>query len=159
LTKVVFDTRTKWTGVVMEDATGADNPSLYSPTSSSTVGTVFFPEKVNLRLDDVQFAADIFTDKMCLFNFGINQQFSKLCNDKQVFLGIDQVLGQFDAQGLIGLGPQDVEGHQSYVIDLHKSNQIPRPVVGLNYENNLYTDKVSTMTFGYFQDSSIEGGK
>ena len=29
LTKVIFDTRTKWTGVILDNARDADNPSNY----------------------------------------------------------------------------------------------------------------------------------
>ena len=96
---------------------------------------------------------------MCLKQVGLEpNRVGQVCVESQIFLGVDNINGQFDVQGFIGLGPQEMSDHTSYVYNLFNQRVIERIVVGLNYENEIYTDKVSTITFGYYDWEHIEGG-
>ena len=44
-------------------------------------------------------------------------------------------------------------------MNLFESQQIEQPRIGINYENPLYEDKVSTITFGYLDEAHIQGGE
>lgn len=58
----------------------------------------------------------------------------------------------------MGLGPEGVLEGLSYPISLYQQKKIDKIRVGLNYENPLYKDRVSTITFGYFDYSHIHNG-
>lgn len=62
------------------------------------------------------------------------------------FLLVDSVIGNFDANGVIGLAPTN--DRRSYIHQLYAQGQVNDMKVGLNFENPLDTDSVSTITFG-----------
>lgn len=63
--------------------------------------------------------------------------------------------GNYDMQGFVGLGPENAMEGLSYPISLYQDKKIDAIKVGLNFENPIYTNKVSTITFGYFDYSHI----
>ena len=71
LAKVLFDTRTQWTGVVQENAMGAERPSDYSTLVSKTR----IPYKPNgndvkrqgIKTNMNKLSGDVYRDQMCLF--------------------------------------------------------------------------------------------
>ena len=81
-----------------------------------------------------------------------------MCTAHELFVAVDTVDGEFDFQGFVGLGPQKPAESLSLPISLYNQNQITAPRVGLNYENPIYKDKISTMTFGYFDWNHVHGG-
>lgn len=70
LTKVIFDTRTKWTGVILDNAEGAENPSPYSLTASGSE-IAYQPngelERKNLKQGQDSFTGNVYREQICLF--------------------------------------------------------------------------------------------
>lgn len=81
-----------------------------------------------------------------------------MCLDHQLFLAIDAVEGSFDVQGFVGLGPQGAID-LSMPMSLYQEKKVVAMKVGLNYENPIHKDKVSTITFGYFDYAHVHGGE
>lgn len=74
-TYVLFDTRTKWTGVVAAGAEGAGVVSSYDLQDSTTkVGVnrddAGEPEAKSLSLDSTRFDGDLYREQMCLYQVG-----------------------------------------------------------------------------------------
>ena len=57
----------------------------------------------------------------------------RLCVRSMPFVLIDNIIGEFEANGIIGLAPHMHE--KSYVGQLFEQGQIQKKIVGLNYEN------------------------
>ena len=72
---------------------------------------------------------------------------------------MDKVQGEYDAQGFIGLGPESLIEGLSFPMNLYYGKTMQALKVGLNYENPMDTNRVSTITFGYFDLSHIEKGE
>ena len=64
----------------------------------------------------------------------------KLCVNKNFKFGvIREIIGDFTASGVIGLGPPD-DNTISFVDALYENGAIGEKVVGINFENPLSTD-------------------
>lgn len=67
-------------------------------------------------------------------------------------------MGEFYAQGFVGLGPESLIEGLSLPMNLFYGKEMIGLKVGLNYENPLDTDRVSTISFGYYDLNHIEKG-
>lgn len=90
LTKVVFDTRTRWTGVLLEGI-DADMPSDYDVLASETSvpytqGSDIVRGQVKSDFDTLSGA--VYHEHMCLSQeFG--EGYGSMCLDHQIFLAVD----------------------------------------------------------------------
>lgn len=71
LTNVIFDTRTPWTGVVLDNAVGSDSRSVYS-TDISTTRIPYKPTGDQILRKTIvsntnRLSGDVYRDQMCLF--------------------------------------------------------------------------------------------
>ena len=82
-----------------------------------------------------------------------------LCMKHQIFLAVDQVQGPFDVQGFVGLGPQNSGEDLSVPMSLYADKNITKMKVGLNFENPAHKGRVSTITFGYYDEDHIHDGE
>lgn len=73
------------------------------------------------------------------------------------FLLVDSQIGNFEANGVIGLAPTNDE--KSYIYQLYSQEQVSDLKVGINYENPEDKDSVSTITFGEWDFQQVEGGE
>lgn len=73
------------------------------------------------------------------------------------FLAVDEITGEFEANGILGLGPSNDK--RSYVNQLYYQGQIDEQVVGLNFENPEDKSSASTVTFGYLDYTQVFGGE
>ena len=80
-----------------------------------------------------------------------------MCIRQMPFLLPTQIIGRFEANGIIGLAPGNDQS--SYVHQLYNQGQISSIKVGMNFEDPLDKKSISTMTFGDFDYSQVEGGK
>ena len=75
-TKVVFDTRTKWSGIILPTASNADNPSTYD-LQTSTTAVPYLPrghlEHTSLTLDLVSINGNVYRDALCLQFFPVKE--------------------------------------------------------------------------------------
>lgn len=81
-----------------------------------------------------------------------------ICSDHQLFLAVDDVQGSYDAQGFVGLGPESLIEGLSLPMNLYYAKTMQNLRVGLNYEDPMDTNRVSTITFGYFDLNHVENG-
>ena len=81
LTKVIFDTRTKWTAVILDKAENAENPSRYQLEASGSQ-VPYLPnghlERISLRLDADRLIGDVYRDKLCLQELAASRE-AALC--------------------------------------------------------------------------------
>ena len=69
LTKVIFDTRTKWTGIILDNAENAPNPSDYQLEASGSQVPYLpnnQPERVKLKQDMDRLYGNVYRDEFCL---------------------------------------------------------------------------------------------
>ena len=64
-----------------------------------------------------------------------------------------------DTTGIVGLGPQREFDDESIVHMLHHQGVIDAPKVGLNFEDPMSPDLVSSISFGYFDEKSVRYGR
>ena len=69
---------------------------------------------------------------------------------------VDKVIGNFDANGVIGLAPTG--DSKSYIDGLFGQGVITDLKVGLNFENPSDRDQLSTITFGSWDFDQVDGG-
>jgi len=72
---------------------------------------------------------------------------------------VDKVQGDYQAQGFVGLGPEGLVEGLSLPLSLFYDKKMIGMKVGLNYENPINDDRVSTITFGYFDLGHVEKGQ
>lgn len=82
-----------------------------------------------------------------------------MCSQNQLFLAVDSVAGGFQAQGFVGLGPEGLTEGLSLPQNLYYNKDIEGLRVGLNYENPDDFDRVSTITFGYYDLNHVENAE
>ena len=73
------------------------------------------------------------------------------------FLLVDRVIGNFEANGIIGLAPGDDE--KNYIHQLYAQGVVEELKVGLNFENPADFDSQSKIAFGGWDYSQIYGGE
>ena len=78
-----------------------------------------------------------------------------LCVRKQVFVAINKLNFTTHSEGFVGLAPEIEGDDQSYIMSLYKQGQILERKVGLNFEDANNVNKVSQITFGYFDETEI----
>ena len=76
-----------------------------------------------------------------------------MCVKQMPFFLPESTIGEFDAQGVLGLAPS-FDG-RSFVENLYNTGEIKQQIVGLNFEDLANRDAVSTITFGYWDYNSI----
>lgn len=81
-----------------------------------------------------------------------------MCVNSLNFIAAEEVVGDFSANGVLGLAPTD-DPEQSYIDTLWREKIISQRVVGLNYENPLDTDQKSKVTVGQIDYDEIEKGQ
>ena len=91
LSKVVFDTRTPWTGVVVSEAVGSDMPSEYTTLQSQTripykPGDDDQVLRKSIVTNTNKLTGDAYRDQMCLFQLGNNNQ---MCVTHELFVAVD----------------------------------------------------------------------
>lgn len=74
-------------------------------------------------------------------------------------LAVDNVDGYFDTMGIVGLGPEREFDDESIVRELHRKGVIDEAKVGLNFEDPMSSDMVSTITFGHYDEGSVVKGR
>ena len=116
---------------------------------------------MSIRMDHTIFNGNFYKDQMCLIQ---NQERERkfdtgiMCVNNSVFLAVNEVFSQYQGNGFIGLGPQNATDDVSFVFQLFNQNVIDKLIVGLNFENPLDPNLVSTITFGYFDINQIQNG-
>ena len=114
---------------------------------------------VDLPFGNLDFEGIEYTDNMCLYQPKNDRSDStgRMCVRNQPFVAVTQLIGEFSANGVIGLAPNSHE--KSYVYQLKEQGAIENLQVGLNFEDPSDISQVSTITFGYFDYSQIQGGE
>ena len=62
-----------------------------------------------------------------------------MCVDSFKFIAADEIIGDFEANGILGLAPGE-NSELSYIEALYQQGIIDQRIVGLNLENPLDTD-------------------
>ena len=106
------------------------------------------PDDLNINLGTALFQGTKFKDNMCLYQTREHRtdQTGFLCVRQMPFLLAKDIIGEFTANGVLGLAP----GENSYISQLHSQGQVPEMKVGMNFEDPSDKSSISTMTFGYF---------
>ena len=81
-----------------------------------------------------------------------------MCTKSQVFLAVDDVMGDFQAQGFVGLGPESLIEGLSFPMNLYYAKDMAGLKVGLNYEDPMDDSRISTITFGYYDLNHVDKG-
>jgi hypothetical protein len=73
---------------------------------------------MSLNFGSVVFEGNMYEDKMCLYQTRNDRKASsgKMCVHSQKFVAINNIIGEFTANGVLGLAP--VAGNYSYVENL-----------------------------------------
>ena len=99
LSRIIFDTRTKWTGILADNAKSTTNYDIY-PTDWSTTNSgteiAYMPnndyERVTVTTgigrDQDKLTGTVFREQMCLVQ---QNNFLNLCMKHQLFLAVDTV--------------------------------------------------------------------
>ena len=113
---------------------------------------------MDLDYGTIDFEGIIYTDNMCLYQTrnARTQSTGRMCVRNMPFISANKVIGDFEANGIIGLAPNTQ--NDAYVNQLFMQDQIKNKFVGLNYEDPEDDNSVSTITFGHFDYSQINGG-
>ena len=72
------------------------------------------------------------------------------------FIAVHEIVGNFEANGIIGLTPNRNE--HSFIHQLFDSHNITNYRIGLNFENHEDQQQMSTITFGYWDVNEISEG-
>ena len=67
--------------------------------------------------------------------------------------------GYFETTGVVGLGPQRKYDDESIVQELAANGVIDEPLIGLNFEDPMDPDLVSSITFGFLEEGRVRDGK
>lgn len=74
-------------------------------------------------------------------------------------MNVDTITGDMPAMGVFGLAPGEKDGvDQSFLMALYNQDEIPKPIVGVNFEDPANKQQTSSMTFGYYDFNLIHGG-
>jgi hypothetical protein len=87
-----------------------------------------------------EFIGKKYTDDMCLYQVRNDRTWDtgKMCVRNMEFLAAEEVIGEFAANGVVGLAPSK-DDKTNFVANLYSQGVIDHMVVGLNFENPLDT--------------------
>lgn len=96
---------------------------------------------------------------MCLYQVQNDRttETGKLCVKDLEFVDVTDVIGDFSANGILGLAPSHSE--KSIVTQLMRQKKISQEVVGLNFEDPSNTREISKVSFGAIDTNEIVGGE
>lgn len=116
-------------------------------------------DTLSLNFGEAIFSGTVYKDNICVLQTTNKKtdKSGKLCVRQMPFLAVDEITGEFGANGILGLGPSNDK--RSYVNQLYYQGQIDEQVVGLNYENPADKTAASTVTFGYLDYKQVFGGE
>ena len=66
--------------------------------------------------------------------------------------------GYFETTGVVGLGPQRQYDDESIVVQLAADGVIDAPLIGLNFEDPMDPNLVSSISFGFLEEKSVQNG-
>ena len=94
-------------------------------------------------MGSVQFSGQKYQDSMCFIQSreARSMETGKYCVENFDFIASKEVIGNFEANGIIGLAP--VNDGRSIVRALKKSKQMESTIIGLNFEDPLDTSQRS----------------
>lgn len=165
MVNMIYDTTSQYVVVNNEGLENAELISNYDVKDSLTAKVQYSdkdetsPRLVDLPFGSVDFEGIEYTDNMCLYQTRNDRSDStgKMCVRNQPFVSVTKLIGEFQANGVIGLAPNSHD--KSYVNQLHQQGAIENRQVGLNFEDPDDAASISTITFGYFDYSQIQGGE
>lgn len=113
----------------------------------------------SVNLGKYAFTGQKYKDQMCLRQTRNDRtQFSGgYCLPSMEFLMANSVIGDFEANGVLGLAPSGPI--TNYVQALKENGAIDKAIVGLNYENPMDTSVKSQITIGAINFAEIHGGE
>mmetsp|Transcript_9682 Transcript_9682/g.16288 ORF Transcript_9682/g.16288 Transcript_9682/m.16288 type:complete len:146 (-) Transcript_9682:1086-1523(-) len=122
--KVVYDTMSKRTAVVLELASGSENVNTYDLADSRTAAPVYDDKfrkqqfQKNIDLGQVQLIGKGYRDNMCLLqqSKARTDATGRICVRSMPFVAVDTIIGDMESNGVLGLAPGDSE--DSYVQQL-----------------------------------------
>ena len=96
---------------------------------------------------------------MCLYQVRNERTWDtgKMCVRSMEFIAAEEVIGEFYANGVIGLAP--TKNTKINIIEqLYRQGVIANRAIGLNFENPLDTNQKSRISIGQIDYNEIEGG-
>lgn len=164
---VVYDTKNKWTSVVLNGAKRSRGilDSNYVLGGSSSLKRIYTDavNKIELagQVDffDTKLSGNVYREQMCLVEDEFASDAGKLCVKNQQFLGVNVIEGPFEVNGIVGLGPQQADDDYSIVHQMFDQNRIPGLKVGINFEDPFDPHLESTISFGYYVEKAIKGSE
>ena len=166
-TRMIFDTTTPWTTVNTNGIATAQLVSNYDleestsakPIKGATNNAADDLNDTFLKHGTVGFTGNEYRDKMCLYQTRNDRTDAsgRMCVRGQKFLAVNDIEGDFEANGIIGLAP--VNDDRNYIRSLFFQGQILEQRIGLNIEDPNDVRQISTITVGYFDYDQIIGGE
>ena len=113
-------------------------------------------ELASLNQGSYEFIGQKYRDDMCLYQVRNDRTWDtgKMCVRQKEFLAAEEVVGDFGANGVVGLAPV----RDNFIDELYYQGVIRNRVVGLNLENPLDTDQKSRISIGQIDYNEVEGG-
>lgn len=159
---MIFDTTTDRVLINDIDVKNAELISIYNATSSTTAKATDksnLANRVKVDFGSYLLEGQLYSDNMCLSQNRDERTDAtgKICVRGMPFVLVDNINGDFGANGVFGLAPGS--DATSYLENLFNQGQIKERVIGMNFENPDDKNSVSSITFGYIDYNEIEGGE
>ena len=143
---LIYDTMADQTIIVNDGAKGSQFPGNYDKNQSESAIPVYFDanksliESDHINLGSVLFNGQKYKEKVCLKQARNERtdDTGTYCVNDFPFVAADTVIGDFEANGVLGLAPSNSK--DSIIYQLKSNGQIKNAIVGLNFENPLDTD-------------------
>ena len=166
---MIYDTSSKWTALNTADTVNQGVArSRYNPDQSESDQPIYesnelkVPQEMSLNIGSSVLMGEKWEDNMCLKQAKKDRTLAsgKICVRHQPFLKVNSIIGTFEADGILGLGPSPDENDQtSFINNLYYQGIILLRRVGLNFEDPTDDNSVSQITFGFFDYNQVQYGE
>jgi hypothetical protein len=117
--RVIYDTMADWSVVLNEDAQNAiisGNYRYQDSKSAIPVKHMAQVEIASINQGSYEFIGKKYTDDMCLYQVKNNRTWDtgKMCVRQMEFIATEEIIGEFAANGVIGLAPT-AAGEQNFI--------------------------------------------
>ena len=160
--RVIYDTMSDWSVILNDDTQNAiisGNYRYQDSTTAQAVKNMTKDEIASVNQGSYEFIGKKYTDQICLSQVTNERTWEtgKMCVQNMEFVATEEVIGEFTANGVLGLAPTK-KGQQSFIDQLQVQGVIDHRIVGLNFENPLDTDQASKISIGQIDYNEVENG-
>ena len=105
-------------------------------------------DTLSLNFGEAIFSGTVYKDNICILQTTNKKtdKSGKLCVRQMPFLAVDEITGEFGANGILGLAPSSDK--RSFINQLYNQGQINQKMIGFNYKYHHQEISFGKIDFG-----------